>query len=133
MPVALLHCSFEILIRKAMRFWIVAWLGNFLGALAIGYLVATVQHYPTDVGARLTEIIEAKMSYHRIGGIVGWLQAVASGALANWLVGLAALFASMGRTVIDKFIPLFLPCRFLMLPAFNTVRQTWRFFRWPQA
>jgi formate transporter len=49
------------------------------------------------------------MSYHRIGGIVGWLQAVASGALANWLVGLAAFFASMGRTVIDKFIPLF--CR----------------------
>jgi len=108
MPVALLHCSVEALVRKAIRFWIVAWVGNFTGALAIGYLVATVQYYPADVGARLAEIIEGKMAYREIGGVVGWLQAVASGALANWLVGLAALFATMGRTVIDKFIPLFL-------------------------
>jgi len=27
------------------------WLDNFVGALAIGYLVATGQHYPTDLGA----------------------------------------------------------------------------------
>ena len=51
MPVALLHCSFATLIHKAIRFWIVGWLGNFVGALAIGYLVATVQHYPADLGA----------------------------------------------------------------------------------
>jgi formate/nitrite transporter FocA (FNT family) len=108
MPVALLHCSVEALVRKAIRFWIVAWVGNFAGALTIGYLVATVQYYPADVGARLAEIIEGKMAYRGIGGVGGWLQAVASGALANWLVGLAALFATMGRTVIDKFIPLFL-------------------------
>ena len=51
MPVALLHCSFATLIHKAIRFWIVGWLGTFVGALAIGYLVATVQHYPADLGA----------------------------------------------------------------------------------
>jgi formate/nitrite transporter FocA (FNT family) len=108
MPVALLHCSAETLIRRAIRFWIVAWVGNFIGALTIGYLVATVQYYPSDIGARLAEIIEGKMAYREIGGVTGWLQVVASGALANWLVGLAALFATMGRTVIDKFIPVFL-------------------------
>jgi formate transporter len=109
MPVALLHCSVETLARNAIRFWIVAWMGNFIGALAIGYLVGTVQHYPSDFAARLQEIIGVKMAYREIGGAIGWWQAVASGALANWLVGLAALFATMGRTVIDKFIPLFLP------------------------
>ena len=108
MPVALLHCSGETLMRRAIRFWIAAWVGNFAGALAVGYLVATVQHYPTDIAGRLTEIIGGKMAYREIGGVTGWLQAVASGALANWLVGLAALFATMGRTVIDKFIPVFL-------------------------
>ena len=108
MPVALLHCSVETLAGKALRFWIVAWVGNFIGALAIAYIVTAVQHYPPDVGARLAEIVAGKMAYREIGGVVGWLQAVASGALANWLVGLAALFATMGRTVIDKFIPLFL-------------------------
>lgn len=108
MPVALLHCSVETLARQAFRFWIVAWFGNFLGALAVGYLVGMVQHYPNDFAARLQEIIGVKMAYREIGGAAGWWQAVASGALANWLVGLAALFATMGRTVIDKFIPLFL-------------------------
>jgi formate/nitrite transporter FocA (FNT family) len=108
MPVALLHCSIETMAGKALRFWIVAWVGNFIGALAIGYLVTAVQHYPPDVAARLDEIVAGKMAYREIGGVMGWFQAVASGALANWLVGLAALFATMGRTVIDKFIPLFL-------------------------
>ena len=108
MPVALLHCSVETLARRAIRFWFVAWVGNFIGALAIGYLVGTVQHYPSDFAGRLQEIIGVKMAYREIGGAIGWWQAVASGALANWLVGLAALFATMGRTVIDKFIPLFL-------------------------
>jgi formate transporter len=65
MPVALLHCSTETLMRRAIRFWIAAWVGNFVGALAVGYLVATVQHYPTDIGERLTEIIGGKMAYRR--------------------------------------------------------------------
>lgn len=108
MPTALLHCSAETLMRRAVRFWIAAWVGNFAGALAVGYLVATVQHYPNDMTARLGEIVGGKMTYREIGGVLGWLQAVASGALANWLVGLAAVFSTMGRSVIDKFIPVFL-------------------------
>jgi formate/nitrite transporter FocA (FNT family) len=71
MPVALLHCSAATLMRRAIRFWISAWVGNFAGALAIGYLVATVQHYPVDIGGRLTEIITGKMAYREIGGLIG--------------------------------------------------------------
>jgi hypothetical protein len=48
-----------------------AWIGNFAGALAIGYLVATVQHYPSDIAGRLTEIITGKMAYREIGGLMG--------------------------------------------------------------
>lgn len=34
--------------------------------------------------------------------------AVGSGMLANWLVGMAAFFAVMGRTIIGKYIPVLL-------------------------
>ena len=108
MPVTLLHFSKATLLAKAARFWTLAFIANLAGALAIGYSVVTVQHYPPETAARLTEIVTAKMIYREIGGVTGWLHAVLSGMLANWLVGLAALFATMGRTVIDKFVPLFL-------------------------
>lgn len=108
MPVTSWHFSNRILVAKAVRFWAVAFLTNMLGAVAMGYLVANVQHYPPETASRLAEITSVKMAYRDIGGINGWLQAVLSGMLANWLLGLAALFATMGRTVVDKFVPLFL-------------------------
>ncbi len=108
MPVTLLHYSKATLFAKAARFWTLAFIANLAGAWAVGYFVATVQHYPAEIDSRLAEIVTAKMAYREIGGVTGWLHAVSSGMLANWLVGLAALFATMGRTVIDKFVPLFL-------------------------
>ena len=36
------------------------------------------------------------------------MQAVLSGALGNWLVGMAAFLAVMGRTIIGKYIPVLL-------------------------
>jgi formate/nitrite transporter FocA (FNT family) len=56
----------------------------------------------------LVEIVESKMRYREIGGVRGWGQAVLSGALGNWLVGMAAFLAVMGRTIIGKYIPVFL-------------------------
>lgn len=36
------------------------------------------------------------------------MQALLSGVLANWLVGMAAFFATMGRTIFGKYIPVLL-------------------------
>ena len=119
MPVTLLHFSKLTLVAKAARFWTLAFAANLAGALAVGYLVATVQHYPPEIASRLEEIISAKMAYREIGGVTGWIHAILSGILANWLVGLAALFATMGRTVIDKFVPLFLAVSLFVAGGFQ--------------
>lgn len=71
-------------------------------------LVAYSQHYSPDVHALLRTIIAAKMRYRDIGGIYGWTMLIVSGILANWLVGMAAFFAMMGRTIFGKYIPVFL-------------------------
>lgn len=119
MPVTLLHFSVSTILAKAARFWTLAFAANLAGTLAVGYVVATVQHYPPEIASRLQEIVSAKMAYREVGGVTGWLHAVWSGMLANWLVGLAALFATKGRTVIDKFIPVFLAVSLFVAAGFQ--------------
>lgn len=42
------------------------------------------------------------------GGIESWFKIVVSGMSGNGLIGMAALFATMARTLTSKFIPVFL-------------------------
>ncbi len=88
-----------------LRFWALAFAGNFLGALTIGALVSAAQTYPPEVLTLLAETVDRKMEYRGAGGSVRWLAALLSGVLANWLVGMAAFFATMGRTIVGKYIP----------------------------
>jgi formate transporter len=108
MPATALRREPGVTAARIARFWGVALVGNFIGALLVGYALHLAQHYPADVDALLDEIVERKLSYRRIGGTGAWFQVLLSGILANWLVGMAAFFATMGRTVIGKYIPVFL-------------------------
>lgn len=93
---------------RLARFWALAWVGNLLGAFLVGLAIHLAQHYPDNVGDLLGSVIERKMQYRAIGGIGAWGQIVLSGVLANWLVGMAAFFAVMGRTIFGRYIPVFL-------------------------
>ena len=106
MPSVVLACRSPA--RSIARFWALAWIGNLLGAIAIGGLMVLAQDFPDDVTGLLDEVITAKLSFREQGGLGGWLELVVSGMLANWLVGMAAFFATMGRTIIGKYIPVFL-------------------------
>jgi formate transporter len=106
LPSTLLACSSPTV--RLARFWALAWIGNLIGAIVIGGLIAFAQNYGADVTGLLDEIIAAKLSFRDEGGAGGWLRIVVSGMLANWLVGMAAFFAVMGRTIIGKYIPVFL-------------------------
>lgn len=108
MPATALRHEPGITIARIARFWGLALIGNAIGALLIGYALHLAQHYPPDVNALLDEIVDRKLSYREIGGTGAWFQVVLSGVLANWLVGMAAFFATMGRTLFGKYIPVFL-------------------------
>lgn len=106
MPSVVLACSSPAM--RIARFWVLAWLGNLLGAVAIGGLITLAQDYPADVTGLLDQILEAKLSWREQGGVGPWFEIVVSGMLANWLVGMAAFFSVMGRTIFGKYIPVFL-------------------------
>lgn len=90
------------------RFWILTWVGNLLGAMLVGSLIGLAQTYGADARAVLSEVVERKLEFRAAGGAGEWGKIVLSGMLANWLVGMAAFFATMGRSIIGKYIPVFL-------------------------
>jgi formate transporter len=107
MPAALLEERGRMLLPTA-RFWVLAFAGNLAGAYVFGVAVHAAQMYTPADARLLQEVIALKLQFHADGGVEGWFKAVLSGVLANWLVGLAAFFAVMGRTLIGKYIPVLL-------------------------
>ena len=108
MPATLFGSGWGTHGARVVRLWVLAAIGNMVGAFAAGLAVTAAENYSPGVQALLTEIVDAKMRYRGIGGVEGWLQAVLSGVLGNWLVGMAAFIAVMGRTIVGKFIPVLL-------------------------
>jgi formate/nitrite transporter FocA (FNT family) len=92
--------------RHLLRFWITTFVFNFLAAFVVGWMVHLAQDYSAEVQSTLSEIVDGKMAYRERGGVGAWGSIVLSGALANWLVGLAFFFATMAQSVLGKYLPL---------------------------
>jgi formate/nitrite transporter FocA (FNT family) len=108
LPATLLRHDCEAPGRRVARFWALAWIGNLAGAVITGLAIHAAQRYSPDVDNLLNQLVAKKMSYRAAGGAEGWFRLILSGMLANWLVGMAAFFAVMGRTLFGKYIPVFL-------------------------
>ncbi len=105
LPAVLLRDRRPVL--RVLRFWVLAWIGNALGAVIIGRAMAFAIELSPATQELLAETVSAK-TVAVGGGAAAWWSVVVSGVLANWLVGMAAFFATMGRTIIGKYVPVFL-------------------------
>ncbi|MFU8813444.1 MAG: formate/nitrite transporter family protein [Balneolaceae bacterium] len=108
LPASLLNCDHKELMAGAARFWMIAILGNVIGAFLVGFLIMLAHHYPQEIIDTLAGIVDKKMAYAEEGTATSWFQVVLSGVFGNWLVGMAAVFAIMGKTIIGKYIPIWL-------------------------
>ncbi len=108
LPASLLKCSNKELVIGALKFWGITIAGNVSGALLTGYMINFAQDYPPDFVNVLDHVIDKKLFYYRGHSATYWFRAVVSGMLGNWLVGMAAVFAIMGKTIIGKYIPVLL-------------------------
>lgn len=101
------HGGFAGLLPALLHLWGLAALGNMVGAFVTGVVI----NYSHDLGPvqseLLQEIANGKLRYQEVGGVEGFTQAIVSGVLGNWLVGMAAFLAVMGRTIIGRFLPVF--------------------------
>ncbi len=108
-----------------VRFWTIAWLGNLAGAWLFGHLIAISQAASPETLSALGAVIDSKLAFRAVGGASSWWQLVVSGVLANWLVGMAAFFSFMGRTIIGRSVPVLLAVTAPSRPASSTAPRTW--------
>lgn len=108
LPSTLLHQHPKPLLGRLMLFWVLALIGNFVGTLVTSWLISRAQVYPPEMQQTLEAFVAKKTYYQSVGTTTAWFQAMLSGVLANWMVGMAAFFATMGRTIIGKYIPVLL-------------------------
>ncbi|WP_051119563.1 formate/nitrite transporter family protein [Gillisia sp. CAL575] len=108
LPASILSCTSKQMIMGAFKFWSIAIVGNIIGALITGALINFAHEYPPEFNETLSHLIHKKMHYYDVHTSTSWLQAVVSGMFGNMLVGIAATIALMGKTIIGKYIPIFL-------------------------
>ncbi|MDN4524324.1 formate/nitrite transporter family protein [Fictibacillus fluitans] len=94
--------------KKLLYFWLICYIGNFLGALFVGFLLNFSGSLHGEFYEHLLTFMEKKMEFtHR--GTWGWFQVLFSGILANWLIGAAAILATAARDVVGKILGIMLP------------------------
>ncbi|MGG1575672.1 formate/nitrite transporter family protein [Fictibacillus sp. NRS-1165] len=94
--------------KKLLSFWLICYIGNFVGALFVGFLLNFSASLHGDFYDHLLMFMEKKMEFtHR--GTWGWFQVLFSGILANWLIGAAAVLATAARDVVGKILGIALP------------------------
>ncbi len=108
LPASFLQGGIQGAFAKALRFWLIAWAGNLLGAFLLGWIIHFAQDYPESYHAALAGVVGKKMSYMAGGELSDWFRIVVSGVLGNGLIGMAAFFATMANTLVSKFVPIFL-------------------------
>lgn len=91
-----------------LRFWALAWLGNLAGAALVGAMMGVAITLSPASTELLDEVVATKLAAASTGTGSAWVSVVVSGVLANWLVGMAAFFATMGRTIVGKYVPVLL-------------------------
>jgi len=108
LPSTLLEQRPRPLLGRLVLFWALALVGNFIGAIVFSWLISRAQVYPPEMQETLEAFVAKKSYYYSVRTPTAWFQALLSGVLANWMVGMAAFFATMGRTIIGKYIPVLL-------------------------
>ena len=113
-PLALLDKRPGVTVGGVLRNWGLVFVGNFLGALIVAFMMACIFTYgfnvdPGAVGAKVASIGEARTLGYAAHGVDGWLTIFVRGMLCNWMVSLGVVGALISTSVSGKVIAMWMP------------------------
>ena len=113
-PLALIDKRPGVTVQGVLRNWALVFLGNFLGALTVAFLMAFTFTYgfsvpPNEVGIKIGHIGEARTLGYAKYGLMGWLTIFVRGMLCNWMVSTGVVGAMISTTVSGKVIAMWMP------------------------
>jgi len=99
----------RVRLSRIVRNWMVVWIGNFVGALLLAWLINQSQQFIQDgtvryVGEKAIAIMERKLQL----ATTFW-PCFIRGVLCNMLVCLAVIMATSARTVAGKVLAIYFP------------------------
>ena len=95
----------KISVSKLFRNWFWVYIGNFIGAFIVAYLIhfANAYHGANEV----LGVLGLKVAYGKVN--LTFIQALASGILCNWLVCMAVWMAAAAKDVSGKIWAILFP------------------------
>ena len=113
-PLALLDKRPGVTVQGVLRNWGLVFVGNFVGALTVAFLMAFTFTYgftvpPNEVGAKIGHIGEARTLGYAQHGLMGWITIFIRGMLCNWMVSTGVVGAMISTTVSGKVIAMWMP------------------------
>jgi formate/nitrite transporter FocA (FNT family) len=113
-PLALIDRRPGVTIGGVLRNWGLVFVGNFLGALTVAYLMAIVFTFgfstpPDKVGSVIAGIGEARTLGYAKYGAAGMLTLFIRGMLCNWMVSTGVVGAMISTSVSGKVIAMWMP------------------------
>lgn len=113
-PLAWLDRRQGVTIGAILANWGKVFVGNFLGALTVAFLMAVNFTYGfttpvNEVGQAVATIGESRTVGYAEHGLGGWVTLFIRGALCNWMVSLGVVGAMISTSVPGKVIAMWMP------------------------
>ena len=113
-PLALIDKRPGVTIGGVLKNWGLVFIGNFLGALTVAFLMAIVFTYgftsePDKVGKVIAGIGESRTLGYASHGAAGMMTLFIRGMLCNWMVSTGVVGAMISTSVSGKVIAMWMP------------------------
>ncbi len=113
-PLALIDKRPGVTLGGVLKNWLIVFIGNFLGALTVAYLMAIVFTFgfstePDKVGKVIAGIGVARTLGYAAHGAAGMLTLFVRGMLCNWMVSTGVVGAMISTSVSGKVIAMWMP------------------------
>ena len=100
--------------RRVLENWGKVFVGNYLGALTIAFLMSINFTFAydvpvNDVGHAIAHITEARTIGYKDHGFQGWITLFIRGGLCNWMVSMGVVGAMIATNVSGKVIAMWMP------------------------
>lgn len=100
-------------------FWIIALVGNMLGATFVSWLIAHAQGFSSSGAVFLKEIAQSRLQHKANGDAFSMLSLMLSGIMANWVIGFSVMFAIFNRAAMGKVLILFVASTLIVVTNFQ--------------
>lgn len=87
---------------RLLWFWLLAYVGNFLGAIAFAWLIKFSHALSPESVSFIKDTMMTRLTQSPMGGELGFFNLFISAVLANWVLGFAMMYSVYNRAAIGK-------------------------------